>query len=139
MRVKAPQSTPSTATRGFGFIVLLLVGVLALMFHGTFQPGHTLFSNDGPLGSLMAHWYRFPEMFTGSWNDLNTVGTRVGEAPPSITNSLVWLLGPVGFSKFYALCALFILGASAWCCFRAWGLAPIACVLGALAAMLNGG
>lgn len=48
-----------------------------------------------------------------------------------------WLLGPVLFSKFYALLSLLILGVGAWCFFRQSRLAPIACLLGGLAAMLT--
>src|SRR5262249_45627147 len=99
--------------------------------------GHTLFSNDGPLARLMSDSHRLPDRFTGSWQDLNALGYREAAASPNVSFGLQWLLKPVAFSKFYAPLALLILGLSAWYFFRASGLAPPACVLGGLAAVLN--
>ena len=123
--------------RDFGALILLLVGVLAALFWGVIQPGHTLFSNDGPLGAHMMNSHKLPEILTGSWEDLNTLGSRSGGALPNITYGLLYALGPVNFSKFYAPLALLILGLGAWCFFRRLGFAPIACWLGAVAAALN--
>jgi hypothetical protein len=47
------------------------------------------------------------------------------------------LLPPIGFAKFYAPVALFILGLGAWTLFRELRLSPLAALLGALAATLN--
>jgi hypothetical protein len=41
------------------------------------------------------------------------------------------------FAKFYPMLALLVLGMGAWCFFRQLDLAPLACFLGALAAVLN--
>jgi len=136
------DSTSSTAKAGssaksFGAAALLLAGVLVVLFMGVFQPGHTLFSNDGPLGVHLMNSHKLPETFTGSWEDLNTLGSRSGGALPNITYGLLYILGPVGFSKFYASLTLLILGLGAWCFFKRLGFAPVACVLGALAAALN--
>jgi hypothetical protein len=117
-------------------MVLLLAGVLGWLFRGGFPAGHVVFSNDGPLGAAMARWYHMPELLAGSWQDLNTIGTSGGQAPPSITYGLLWLLGPVGFAKLYPPLVLLILGLGAWTCFRQLGLAPFACILGGLAAAL---
>lgn len=118
---------------------LLLFAVLSLLFRGNFLPGHTLASNDGPLGTLNSDCHRLPEAFRGSWEDLNTLGFRGGGGWPNFTYLLMWVLGPVGFSKFYAPAALLILGLGAWCFFRQLRLVPIACLLGGLAATLNSG
>ncbi len=116
---------------------LLLLVMLSLLFHGVFLPGHTLFSNDGPLARLMSHSHSLPARFTGAWQDLNSVGYRVPAAMPDISYGLLLLLKPVVFSKFYVIVSLTILGLGAWCFFRQSGLSPPACILGGLAAVLN--
>lgn len=115
----------------------LLAVILAWFFRGTYAPGHVAFSNDGPLGRLMSESHRLPTAFTGVWQDLNSVGYREGGALPSITFGLRWLLGPLLFAKLYPIFALLVLGMGAWCFFRQLDLAPLACLLGAIAATLN--
>ncbi|HXC98325.1 MAG TPA: hypothetical protein VN048_03215, partial [Verrucomicrobiae bacterium] len=118
-------------------MLVLLFITLSLFFNGVFFPGHTLFSNDGPLARLMAESHKLPERFTGCWQDLNSAGYREPGAMPDISYGLLLLLKPVAFSKFYALTALLVLGLGAWCFFRQSGLAPPACILGGLAAVFN--
>jgi hypothetical protein len=132
------SSSPLGRLRSSGFIVMLLLGaaVLVVLFIGCFGAGHTLFSNDGPVGTQVQRCMRMPDLLTGSWKDLNSIGQSLA-AWPSITYGLLWLLGPIGYSKFYALIGLLILGLGAWYYFRQLKLAPLACVLGGLAAMLN--
>lgn len=101
------------------------------------MPGHVLFSNDGPLGELMARCHHLPDRFLGCWADLNSVGFNSSAAPPGINFTLQWLLGPIVFSKIYAPLSLLILGLGAWCFFRELRLTPLACVLGGLAINLN--
>ena len=91
-----------TPTGGWGATCLLFLVVLSVLLRGVFLPGHTLFSNDGPLGELMAECHRFPGRFLGCWLDLNSIGFNGGVAPPDITFGLQWLLGPIWFSKFDA-------------------------------------
>jgi hypothetical protein len=122
---------------GIGTALLVLCAVLVILMYGVFIPGQILFSNDGPLGRLMEECHRLPGRFFGCWSDLNNVGFNSGGAPPGITFGILWLLGPVLFSKFYAMISLLILGAGAWYFFRVSRLAPAACVLGALAIILN--
>ncbi len=119
--------------------LLLLVVVLALLFRNGLVPGHTVFSNDGPLGTLSSQSHAVPYTFTGGWQDLNTLGYRESGALPNITYLMLWLLKPVLFSKLYAPVALLILGLGAWCFFRQLRFQPVACVAGALAATLNSG
>ena len=129
----------SSRITGSGAVLMfvLLAAVLAVLLEGGCAPGHTFFSNDGPLGRLMSGCHRLPERFTGCWEDLNSIGYRALAAVPSITFSLEWLLGPLWFSRLYMPLALLVLGMSAWGCFRQFGLAQPACVLGGLAAVLN--
>jgi hypothetical protein len=122
---------------GVGTALFLLSAVLVILMYGIFLPGQILFSNDGPLGRLMEECHRLPGRFFGSWSDLNNVGFNSGAAPPGISFGLQWILGPVLFSKFYAMISLLILGIGAWNFFRASRLTPAACVLGALAVILN--
>jgi len=122
---------------GLATALALFVVVLVILLAGALQPGYTLFSNDGPLGQLMAQCHRLPDRFFGCWDDLNNVGFPGATAVPSITFGLLLLLGPIGFSKFYALLSLLILGLGAWCFFRQCKLSAPACILGGFAAMLN--
>jgi hypothetical protein len=121
----------------FGAMLLLLLAILAALFHGVWEPGHTLFSNDGPLGRLISACHRFPQRFTGCWSDLNGIGFSGGAAPPGISVGLQALLKPVWFSKLYALISLLILGLGAWCFFAQMRLTPLAARVGGLAAALN--
>lgn len=118
-------------------MLLTLVVVITLLLGRSYLPGHTLFSNDGPLGRLESQCHRLPGAFTGVWQDLNSIGYREGGAMPNLTYGLLYLLKPVLFSKFYVPAALLMLGLSAWCFFRQCGLVAPACLLGGLAAVLN--
>jgi hypothetical protein len=123
--------------KGLGLMCSILIVVLSFLFRDCFVPGYTLFSNDGPLGALMSQCRRLPASFGGGWEDLNSLGFRDAGAVPDITYALLWVLGPVLFSKFYAATTLLFLGAAAWCFFRSLGLVNAACFLGAAAAVLN--
>ena len=122
---------------GLGTAALLFALVLAIYLNGVFMPDQVMFSNDGPLGRIISRCHQLPQRFLGCWLDLNNIGFDGGAATPSISFGLQWLLGPVLFSKFYALLSLLILGLGAWCFFRQSRLAPAACLLGGLAAMLT--
>jgi len=115
----------------------LLAIILGLLFWKCFLPDYVHFSNDGPLGQQMAAWRQLPAGFTGCWYDLNDIGSSVGTVAPSIDTLIFWALGPVGYAKFLAPLALFILGLGAWTFFRQLKLSPLAATLGALAATLT--
>jgi hypothetical protein len=121
----------------WAMMLMLLAAVLSLLLGGVYVPGMTLFSNDGPLGNLVAECHRLPGRFLGCWHDLNYVGYRDATATPGISYGLQFLLGPVLFSKLYAILGLMVLGLGAWCCFRQLGFNPPVCLLGGLAATLN--
>ena len=138
--MKVAKSNTATATaatpRGLFFAGLLAV-ILAALFWKSFLPGYVHFSNDGPLGQQTAAWGRLPGAFTGIWGDLNDIGNSGGSFAPDLCTLLRWLLGPVGYSKFLAPFALFILGLGAWTFFRQLKLSPLAATLGGMAAALN--
>ena len=130
------QNRKSPTKTGWG-AAGILAAVLAFLFWRSFLPGYVHFSNDGPLGQQNANWSKPPAAFTGCWDDLNGIGNYVGSPPPDLTVLISWTLGPVGYAKFLAPCALFILGFGAWTFFRQLKLTPLAATLGALAAALN--
>jgi hypothetical protein len=131
-----PRRQPS-AIRQFGWVALCLVVLLGLLFWRGLLPGHTVFSNDGPLGKISSECARLPEGFFGYWQNLNWLGGTGPSASPDVSNALALASGPLIFSKIYAPFALLFLGLSAWLCFRQWKLSPTACLLGGLAATLN--
>jgi hypothetical protein len=134
--MKAAKPTAKTPPAGILFIVLLAV-ILAALFGKSFLPDYVHFSNDGPLGQQNAAFLKLPPALFGMWNDLNSIGFKGGTFSPAITPTLMWLLGPVGYAKFLAPVALFIVGLGAWTFFRALKFSPLAAALGALAATLN--
>jgi hypothetical protein len=138
MNQSKSQATPAKAAGpGLAMMALLLFAVLSLLFYRSYVPRLVQFSNDGPLGRMISACHRLPDRFTGSWSDLNLLGSREGPAPPNLSFALQYLLKPVLFSKFYASISLLLLGLGAWCFFRQIGLAHTACAVGALAAALN--
>ena len=117
--------------------LLLLIVILGLLFWQCFLPKFVQFSNDGPLGQQNTEWLKLPHGLTGVWDDLNDIGSNAGAIPPTLYTLIRWILGPVGYAKFFAPCALFILGLGAWIFFRQLKLTPLAATLGALAAALT--
>jgi len=134
--MKTTKPVSAAKPSGLSAPVLLLV-VLAVLFWRSFAPDFVHFSNDGPLGMQNAAWMHLPEAMTGQWYDLNSIGSNAGVFSASITSAICWALGPVGFAKYFAPIALWILGVGAWFCFRQMKLSPLAAVLGGLAAALN--
>ena len=118
-------------------IVLLLALILGILFWRSFLPGYVHFSNDGPLGQQNAASAHLPEAFRGTWVDNNDIGSGAGAWPFSVASLFRWAVGPIGYAKFLAPFALFILGLGACFFFRQLKLSPLAVALGSLAAMLN--
>jgi hypothetical protein len=123
----------------FPFFFALLFTVFLALFFPVLDPSTVLFSNDGPLGAANAAYFRAPSSFLGVWYDLTSIGTSGGSYPLSLTGILFWALGPLYYAKFYAPLTLIFLGVCAWYLFRKLGFAPLACVVGGLAASLNSG
>ncbi len=136
---KAAKNTPGGLDPRLKVLAfpLLLAVILLVLFAKGFVPGYVHFNNDGPLGEQNTAWQQFPSTMTGSWDDLNDIGSSGGASAPDITELETWILGPVGYSKFYPAIAMFILGMGAWTFFRQLKLSPLAAALGALATALN--
>jgi hypothetical protein len=143
------SATENQLSRHF---LLGLLGVLAILvvpliwlFHTSFASDQVLFSNDGPLGVLVAAAKDGFSSFKGVWLGLNWLGMHQPSALPDFTQAIYGLLGPgvfgdagpINFAKFYAPLSLLILGGCAWFYFRTLGFASAVCVLGGLAAALN--
>ena len=137
MPVKISPAAPAEGWNSPLAMVGLLALILGLLFYRSFIPQEVVFSNDGPLGGLVEEQNQLPQTFTGLWLDLNSAGSNGGMATPAISSLLRMITGPVGYAKFFAPVALFIVGLGAWTFFRTLKLAPLAATLGALAAMLN--
>ena len=138
MKVAKPKATPAANMKPRGlFFAGLLAVILAVLFWKSFLPGYVHFSNDGPLGQQNAAWGGLPGAFTGIWGDLNDIGNSGGSLAPDLCTLFRWLVGPLGYSKFLAPFALFILGLGAWTFFRQLKFSPLAATIGGLAAALN--
>src|SRR5882724_930996 len=99
------MAQPSSLTAGTMFrrpwvpTLAIFAVILAALFARSFLPGMVIFSNDGPLGTMMAACHRLPATLTGGWLDLNSIGIREGGAAPNISTALLLILGPVGLGK----------------------------------------
>ena len=111
--------------------------MLGLFFYQSFISQEVVFSNDGPLGGLVAEQNQLPQTFTGLWADLNSIGSSSGTSTLSISSLLRTIAGPVGYAKFFTPVALFILGLGALTFFRTLKFSPLAVALGTLAAVFN--
>ncbi len=134
--MKATKARASAKSPAITIAILLAV-ILSCLFWRSFLPGYINFSNDGPLGQQNSAYIQLPGAFTGSWDDLNDIGNNTGAWPPDLNALSFWVLGPVGYLKFFPPIAVFILGFSAWFFFRQLNFSPLAATLGALAAALN--
>src|SRR5258708_14865222 len=117
------SSTKSKSRGGssYGSIALLLfclLAVLGFLFKDSFKVDQVLFANDGPLGVLKSNSLKLPGVLTGFWMDLNWIGSNGSTAATSFTYLVLWLLGPIGFAKFYGPITLLLLGLCAWTFFR---------------------
>jgi len=133
--MKAAKPITTTPAGGIFFAVLLAV-ILAVLFGKAFCRALFIFQRRAA-GPTKCRVDRLPAGFTGSWQDLNDIGTSVGSLSVSLTSLIRWVLGPVAFAKFFPPITLFILGLGAWTFFRQLRLSPLAAVLGALATALN--
>ena len=135
-----PSPPPPASTRGLSWLLITLIGlvaVLGFLFAGSFHPEKILFSSDGPLGGTSSQAMSMPEAFRCIWRDLNWVGGWGGNMPPNVSYLWFWLLGPLGFAKFYAPLSVLMVGLSVWLLFRQLGFKPWIGLLGAAAAALN--
>ncbi len=117
--------------------------LLCLIFKEGFTPDQVLFSNDTPLG-LVKHFYDDSSGGEGVWWDLNWLGSAHPGGAPNFTR-LVFeaarMAGPDAAeirANVYAPLCLWVLAMSAWLFLRQFGCSAPVCLLGGLAAMLNG-
>jgi len=136
IKIMAAPPSRSTAAQ-LGIVLIVLSVTLGWLFRASFQPGQTLFSNDGPLGAISAESLRMPEAFRGVWTDLNWVGIEGIGAAPLYSVLLNSVLGTVGFSKFFVPLSLLTLGLSAWLFCRTLGFHSAVSLLVGVAAALN--
>lgn len=134
---KSNSPKPDSFWKGFGPSMAVLTVILAFLFRESFKAGYAHASNDGPLGVLMAQYMSVPSVLAGNWVDLSWVGMNGGSAPMGLTYLILWILGPIGFAKFYPPITLLLLGGGAWIFFRTLRLAPGLCGVAAIAAALN--
>lgn len=131
------NSKTAQGSRSLLVLVAVLAATLALLFYRSFSPETALFANDGPLGILEADYYSAPDGFLGVWDNIHWIGMYGGNFPPTTTYLLLWMLGPLGFAKFYAPLTALLLGLCAWLFFRRLGCNPRTAVLAGIAAALN--
>jgi hypothetical protein len=134
--------TIRTASAGGGknpvlWAMPLLFLVLCLFFWKSLSPNQVAFSNDGPYGLQMAKCNSMPGIITGVWQDLGWLGNEGVSPSPDVTCALLAIFPQRLFCNVFAPAALLIAGIGASFCLRQFKLAPLACLLGGLAALLN--
>ena len=128
---------------------LLVLGclllVLGFLFRESFDKEKVVFANDAPLGAIQSHAYDERVGGWSYWQDLNWVGGEFPSAMPNFTKGFFELSlllggkdGAVLFAKWYQPISLVLLGFCAWLFFRSLRFSQPVCLLGALAAALNG-
>jgi len=93
-------------------VVVVLALVLAALFCKSFQPSQVLFSNDGPLGTVMAEQNSADNLFPSSWQNLNWLGDHAPMPGPSIGFG-IRALNEAGLLPWVALVAVAV-GAYWW-------------------------
>ena len=134
--MKSQNTKGAVSMAGWGSVLILAV-VLIFLFRRSFLPDYVHFSNDGPLGQQNTGSAHLPEAFFGTWQDNNDIGNGGGAWSLGLAALFRWAVGPLGYAKFLAPFALFILGLGAWSLFRQLKLTPLAATLATLAAALN--
>ena len=102
---------PTSAKGQFAVTALLLsLSLLPFFWDASVPTNHTVFSNDGPLGTRVAAKGNPVNGLTGCWNDLNWLG--LSEPVPGLTVTTV--LNMLCFSKALVPAAVAGLGALAF-------------------------
>jgi hypothetical protein len=128
---------PGSSRSPLGLCVGLLLLSLAILFWRALLPEYVVFSNDGPLGAMVATQNRLPAILTGMWMDLNWIGGPYPAPAMMLSTAFRLATTPLILSKLYAPFSLFVVGLCAWICFRQYKFSQLACLLAALAAALN--
>lgn len=138
MQTNTAPDTGTGSKKTFWLFLLALGCVLTFLFHRSLEPNQVLFSNDGPLGAMVAKANSMPSGFFGYWQDLNWVGFTGPSATPNFSSILLSLCSPKVFLNVYCPLSLLLLGISAFLFFRQLKFHPVVCLLGGMAAALNG-
>src|SRR3954454_11173823 len=103
------KAAPGPKPRRTGLLVCaaLLGLTLGVLFCRSFLPDQVVFSNDGPLGGMVAKQNRMPGIMTGLWVDLNWLGGEVPSPSPSVSSFLRLITTPLVYAKFFCPIALF--------------------------------
>ena len=133
----APSNGPRRRISPLIWTALLLAALLSIIFRQSFDTRYVAFSNDGPLGVVKADETRMPATMFSQWVDLNWLGSDGLSPPPGITTAMRCVTTPVGYLNILYPASLLIVGLAACYCLRQFKLAPMACILGGLAAGLN--
>ena len=120
------------------WLVVLLGGSLLVLFHQSFESGQIPFVNDVTVGQMKAIPNQLPEAFKGIWRNGAWIGLSGVPVDPTISALLKMIFSPEIFLRLYAPFSLFFIGFSAWLFFRQLRFSALACVLGGVAAGLNG-
>ena len=142
------SDTPQNPVSPWWKDALLALGlfglVMACFFSESFEQNKVVFANDAPLGQIQAHAADEKNGWA-FWQDLNWVGGEAPSAMPNFTKAFfelcLWQGGDQGavlFAKWYQPVSLVLLGFCAWVFFRALRFRQPVCLLGGLAAALNG-
>lgn len=101
------------------------------------NPSQMLFNNDGPLGYYNAEQNRVPQSIGGRFGNLYWMGGEgVGESP-RISTTMLMILGPELYVKYYPFLALVFLGFCVFLFLRQLKFNTGVCILGGVAAGLN--
>ncbi len=125
------------AKHPFLWIALLLAIILAFLFRQSFHTGYVAYSNDGPYGLQAAECNLMPSTLSGMWSDLGWLGNEGISPSPDVTSALLFTFPLHVYMNLFYPVSLFIVGICACFCLRQFKLAPLACILGGLAAALN--
>jgi hypothetical protein len=145
---KEGMSIPGAPSPPWWKDALLTLGclllVLGFLFRESFESDKVVFANDAPLGAIQAHAYDEKDGWS-YWQDLNWIGGEFPSAMPNFTKVFFELCliaagenGAVLFAKWYQPISLVLLGFCAWLFFRSLRFRQPVCLLGGLAAALNG-
>lgn len=115
----------------------LLALILSVLFFKAFLPEYVVFSNDAPLGAVVAEQNRMPAILSGLWVDLNWIGGAYPAPAPEVTTAFRLVTSPLMLSKLYAPFSLMLVSLCAWVCFRQHRFSHLTCLLVAVAAALN--
>jgi len=141
--VKSDSAARRPGWAAAGLAALAIFFILAFLFRESFLPGRVLFSNDAPMG-LIKHFFENGRDGWGTWADHTWVGFSFPAGGLQFSAIISMLCtesggdGAVTFANFYAPACLWLLGMCAWVFFRQLGGSAAVCLLGALAAALNG-